>query len=152
METPKTQSRKELVSKVFDLMGDNFTSGEFLREMIAAGADANRMYLYNYLDFLKKNCERESKKTWTKKKVSTYSATILAGGSTGLATTIGAGGTGHLFLPRPAGSQFELSPSLDPQKGHYLIKSVTPEGLEQEAIDFLKSKGYKILKTTTVEL
>ena len=36
METPKTQSRKELVNKVFDLMNDNFTSGEFLREMIAA--------------------------------------------------------------------------------------------------------------------
>lgn len=158
METPKTQSRKELVNRVFDLMNDNFTSSEFLREMIAAGADPNRMYLYNYLDFLKEKCERESKKTWTKKNP-TYSATVSVNpdGSTGLATTIP--DAPLLNVSGAARPHIQLSPYPHPQissdlksPGYYMIKSLTSEGLEQEAIDFLKAKGYKILKTTTVEL
>ena len=126
METPKTQSRRELVSKVFDLMGDNFTSGEFLREMIAAGADANRMYLYNYLDFLKKNCERESKKTWTKKKSETYSVTNV-----------------------PIGDQAHITFEHEPEPKS---KESRLEDHINFAIRLLKENGYKIYKNVAVEV
>jgi hypothetical protein len=142
--TPKTQERKELIKKAFDSMPDSFTSSEFVQKLLDTGAERHRLYLFYYLEYLKANCYRDSKKTWTKKESPTYSVS----NSQGVMTTIGSSGTGHLFEP-PSPNTFRVN-LLDPEG--CILRSMTPSGLEEEAIKYLKERGYKIFKTTTVEL
>lgn len=59
-------SRKEIVKKAFDQMPRSFTSHEFVEKLIELGVERHKLYLYNYLEFLKNNCVRDSKKSWRK--------------------------------------------------------------------------------------
>lgn len=59
-------SKKEMIKKTFDQMPRSFTSHEFVKKLIENGAERNRLYLYQYLNFLNNNCSRDSKKTWSK--------------------------------------------------------------------------------------
>ena len=59
-------SRKEVVKKTFDQMPRSFTSHEFVEKLIGLGVERHKLYLYNYLEFLKNNCARDSKKSWRK--------------------------------------------------------------------------------------
>jgi hypothetical protein len=170
---PKTQERRELIGKAFDSMPDNFTSSEFVNKLIEMGVKRERIYLYPYVDTLKNECDRESKKTWTKKK-----NLILSESKSeyGVLNNIQVSNSDHIWQPKTIGvststpsdpqlniqgsvrsTQLQIAPNpnlftLSTGKAYCMIRPETPEGLEEEAIKFLKDKGYKISKTITVEV
>jgi hypothetical protein len=168
------QSRKELVQKTFESMPENFTSHEFVQALVEKGADKKRMYAYSHIEFLKNKCHREGKKTWSKKpeeKLEIPAGQVVFRNEDGKIVPVSESITGSFgyvtpfptpmnAIPFNGGAIFSVPDQVDKDKRlivphtvyPYQMKSETIEGLEEEAIKFLKDRGYKILKTTTVEV
>jgi hypothetical protein len=134
------QSRRELLDKVFESMPVTFTSTEFTKAMIEAGAN-QKLYLYGHLAYLKNRCIRQSKKTWTKEVVSMNEYVKKNESST-------------YFVTNPAGTtsaQSYVTVGPNPIVGLSSSSSKLEDHISF-AIKLLKENGYKIYKTTTVEV